>query len=73
MILGRVTAKSQTTIPGAVRLALGLKAGDRLAYEIVEDRAVLRRAPTTADPFVTNLSTFSEWASERDRVGYANL
>jgi antitoxin PrlF len=34
MILSRITAKAQTTIPQAVRRALGVKPGDDIAYEI---------------------------------------
>ncbi len=67
--MGRITAKSQTTIPRAVRLALGLKPGDNIAYDIEGDIARVRRVKATdGDGFVNNFSTFSEWADELDSV-----
>ena len=65
MIIGRITAKAQTTIPRAIRLALGLKPGDEIAYEIEGDRVVIRRA---GDPFDKPFSTFSEWGDELDEA-----
>ena len=66
MILGRITAKAQTTIPRAVRLALGLQPGDDVVWEIDGDRVVLTRARAGSDPFVGNLDSFTEWASDAD-------
>jgi antitoxin PrlF len=70
MIIGRITAKAQTTIPAAVRRALGLGPGDEVAYEIDGDRVIMTKARSTADdPFVT----FSEWSTEADARAYAGL
>jgi len=71
MITSKLTSKAQTTIPQAVRTALGLKEGDEIAYRIEAGRAVLTKAtPQVAeDPFVT----FVEWDSEADRKAYAGL
>jgi antitoxin PrlF len=71
MIRSRLTSKAQTTIPLPVRTALGLGAGDELAYTIDGDRVILTRAekPPADDPF----AMFAEWSSEADRVGYADL
>lgn len=63
MIIGRITAKAQTTIPRAVRLALGVKAGDEIAYEIDGDRVIIRRA---ADPFDKPFAGFTEWNDTLD-------
>lgn len=74
MIISRITSKSQTTIPRAVRTALGIGPGDDLAYEIVDDTVILKRAIAPAkDIFLANMSTFTEWDSEADRIGYADL
>ncbi len=37
-----VTTKGQTTIPGKVREALGIKPGDRLEFSVEGDHAILR-------------------------------
>ena len=72
MIHSRITSKAQTTIPRAVRLALGLNEGDEIAYEIDGDRVILsRRSPP--DAFVGNLATFTEWAGEADTRAYADF
>ena len=66
MILGRITAKAQTTIPRAVRIALGLKPGDDVAWEIEGDHVIVTRAKPAGDPFIGNFDNFDEWASEAD-------
>ncbi len=65
MIVGRITAKAQTTIPRAVRLALGIRPGDEIVYEIDGDRVVMRRV---GDPFDKPFASFTEWADELDAV-----
>lgn len=71
MITSRITSKAQTTVPQAVRNALGLKAGDEIAYEIRDGQVTLSKARGTVqdDPF----ATFEEWNSEADQRAYANL
>ena len=67
MIQGRITAKSQTTIPRAVRAALGVGPGDSVSYEIRGKEVVMKRvAPPPKDMFLANFSTFTEWSSEAD-------
>jgi antitoxin PrlF len=66
MIVGRITAKAQTTIPRAVRLALGLVPGDDVVWEIEGDQVVMSRISKSADPFVNNFDSFTEWASDAD-------
>lgn len=71
MITSRITSKAQTTVPQAVRTALGLREGDELAYEIRDGQVTLTKARGGVhdDPFVT----FEEWDSEADRRAYADL
>ena len=73
MIHSRITAKAQTTVPLPVRRALGLGPGDDLVWDIEGERVVLMRAAESADPFVNNLATFTEWASEADCKAFDNL
>jgi antitoxin PrlF len=72
MITSKMTSKAQTTILLAVRTALGLRAGDELAYVIEDGRAVLTRfdgRQAADDPF----ATFSEWHSAADAKAYEGL
>jgi antitoxin PrlF len=69
--VSRITSKSQTVIPKAVRAKLGLKPGDMLRYRIDGDRVVLERVSTEAeeDPF----AVFTEWSGEADEKAYSSL
>jgi antitoxin PrlF len=72
MITSRLDRKARTTIPQAVRAALGLRVGDELAYVIEDGRAILTRRDggLPADgPF----ATFSEWQSATDAKAYGGL
>jgi len=72
MITSRLTSKAQTTIPQAVRTALGLRPGDEIAYVIEDGRAVLMRFDARGrddDPF----AAFSEWSSAADAEAYGKL
>ena len=69
MIHSRITAKSQTTIPRAVREALGIGPGDELAYEIRNGEVTLKAAAGNArDMCLANFSTFTEWADDLDNA-----
>ncbi|SMF66603.1 type II toxin-antitoxin system PrlF family antitoxin [Allosphingosinicella indica] len=70
MILSRLTAKAQVTVPMAVRKALGLGPGDQIAWRIEGGEVIVGRPD---DPFVNNFSTFDEWASEADCKAFDNL
>ena len=67
----KVSVKSQTVIPRAVREKLGLNAGDTLRYRMTEDGVVIDKAPASDadDPF----AAFGEWSSEADEKAYAKL
>jgi antitoxin PrlF len=70
MIAGRITAKGQTTVPLAVRRALGLDVGDEIGWRIEPDgRVTVARVSPADDPF----ACFEEWAGEADRRAYAGL
>lgn len=72
MITSKLTTKSQTTIPQAVRVALRVREGDELAYQIDGTRVILTKAigaKGADDPF----RTFEEWDSAADRKAYADL
>ena len=66
----RLGAKAQVVLPKEARQALGLKPGDNFAFIIEGAEVRVVRLPAEGDdPF----ACFSEWASEADRKGYADL
>lgn len=65
MIHSRITAKSQTTVPQAVRRALGVGPGDDIGWQIEDGRVLLTRIADD-DGMISNFSTFTEWADEYD-------
>ena len=70
LVKARLGVKAQVLLPKPVRDVLGLKPGDAFAFVIRGDEVKVVRAPAEGeDPFVC----FTEWASEADRKGYADL
>lgn len=72
MITSKLTRKAQTTIPQPVRIALQLKEGDTLRYEIVDGRVILAKGRSLGqadDPF----PAFHEWSSGADERAYGAL
>ena len=45
----KVTRKGQTTIPAEIREQLGIKEGDDLAVEAIDDQIVFKRIPKLED------------------------
>lgn len=69
-VKSRLGVKAQVGMPGATREALGLKPRDELAFVIRGDEVKVARVPATGEaPF----GCFTEWASDSDRKGYAEL
>ena len=68
------TAKGQVTVPKAVRVALGLRQGDQLSWEL-EDGSVRVRAVAPLDvAYLQGLEgTLSEWSSPADDQAFAEL
>ena len=69
-VYSKVSVKSQTVLPRAVRDNLGIKPGDTWRYRETEGGILLdKAAPESDDPF----ATFSEWSSEADEKAYGSL
>ena len=70
-VFSRLSVKSQTVIPRAVRRQLGLAPGDTLRYRLTEGGVLVdkARAGETDDPF----ASFTEWSSDADEKAYGNL
>ncbi len=75
MSSSKLTTKFQTTIPQEVRSLLKLKVGDRIVFEITEDKHVKIRKATPVDlAYLKSLeSTLDEWNSEFDEEDCSDL
>ena len=77
MITSKLTGKAQTTIPQAVRIALGVKPGDEIAYTIEGGHVVLMKAfagmGRQAAPFEDPFAAFREWHSPEDDEAFGDL
>jgi antitoxin PrlF len=68
MITSRLSSEAQTTVPQAVRIALGLKPGDKIAYRIEQGRVVLTKDATAV--MEDQLADCDEWHSAADVQAY---
>jgi len=70
-VYSRVSVKSQTVLPRAVRARLGVKPGDTLRYRLTDAGVLIDKAPPhdADDPF----AAFSEWSGAADEAAYADL
>ena len=72
-LASRVTARAQTTLPSGVRKALGLRAGDQIAYSIEGDQAVIRKVTDEEDPALAGFLDLLEGdiAAHAERIPFA--
>jgi len=70
----RLTSKSQTTIPKAVRTALRLTPGDAIAYNVDGDSVTLVKAERHDIAYLRALrGTLSEWETAEDAAAFDDL
>lgn len=75
MEFSKVTSKFQATVPADVRAALGLKAGDTIAWDVRGGAATMRVLPRDLkgwDP-ATWLCFAEEWLSPEDDEAFRDL
>lgn len=64
--VSKITAKGQTTVPKAVRRALGVDFGGRIAFRVDRDTVTIRRADDDdRDPVVEGFLAFLEKDMDR--------
>ncbi len=68
MITSKITSKSQTTIPPAVRQLLGVGPGDELVYDVEQGRVVLRRKSPEMLELVALEHLLNEWSDPTNDV-----
>ena len=70
IVHSKLTSKSQTVLPRAIRQKLGVGPGDTLAYIETDHGILIEKARIIEDdPF----TTFTEWATEADDKAFADL
>jgi antitoxin PrlF len=74
VFISSVTEKGQTTIPSAIRKEFGIKAGDKVAFEVYQGRITVKKlAPFDAEYHIALSGTLSEWDSEEDEEAFRDL
>jgi antitoxin PrlF len=77
MHMSKLTAKYQTTIPAEVRTALGLRAGDKVAFDITEDGVILRagkdRLSDDQLEAIAQTHLMRDWNTPEDDAAFKNL
>ena len=75
IITGKLTGKSQTTIPRQIREVSGLSPADSVVFEVDENKKVFIRWTAPMDlEFIKGLDkTLSEWSSSHDEEAYGDL
>ena len=71
----RLDSKGRTTLPKAVRVALGLSPGDHLLWAVDPDgTARVRRLDTEDGEYLRAVEgTLSEWGEDADEEAYGDL
>lgn len=74
MLTSTISSKGQVTIPKEIREALGIQAGDVIAYEVKNGAVLLRRVGPFDAEFHAALSrTLDEWSSREDEEAFRDL
>lgn len=71
----RLTSKYQATVPADVRAALGLKAGDTIAWDVVDGMARVRKVTAIDVLFLKGVEAnlAEEWLSAEDMDAFGDL
>jgi antitoxin PrlF len=73
-LTSKVTQKYQATIPQTVREKLAIEKGDRVIFEIEDEKVVLKKLSSLDWEYLESVSaTLSEWSSEADEEAYNDL
>ena len=74
MVIGKISSKSQITLPMEIREATHLSPGDRISYEIKGDAIILRKFEPLDMAFHAALEgSLEEWTSPEDEKAFDDL
>jgi antitoxin PrlF len=73
-LTSKVTQKYQATIPQSVREKLEIAKGDRVIFEIEDEKVVLKKVSSVDWEYLESVSeTLGEWFSSADEETYRDL
>ena len=73
-LTSKVTQKYQATIPQAVRKKLEIEKGDRIIFEIEDEKVILKKVSSPDWEYLESVfATLSEWSSDADEEAYRDL
>lgn len=73
-LTSKVTQKYQATIPQIIREKLEIAKGDRIVFEIEDEKVVLKKVSPIDWEYLESLTeTLGEWASSADEEAYRDL
>ena len=73
-VLRKISSKNQITVPKEVRERLGIRPGDLIAYDIEDERVILRRVEPFDREFHEALAkTLNEWSTSEDADAFRDL
>jgi AbrB family looped-hinge helix DNA binding protein len=74
MKFSTITQKGRVTIPLEIRKKLGLRAGNKIRFEVKGDCVIFRKVCFTQSKYFLALSTaLCEWSSKEDDEAYRDL
>ena len=74
MVTSKLSVTGQSTIPGEVRRALGLKPGDAIGHEITDGKVVMQKVQALDAAFLRlALDTFADWNSPEADEAFVRL
>lgn len=75
MNISRISPTGQTTIPAEIRKFLHVKKGDRLLFEIDNEKVIIKKIEPFDAEFAMSLESTlaSEWNSPEDDEAYNDL
>lgn len=73
-LTSKLTSGNQITIPTKIRKFLGLHPGEFVAFEVKNQKVLIRKATPIDLEFAKSLvGTLSEWLSQNDNEAYCDL
>ena len=72
--IAKITSKAQTTLPKAVRAALGVGPGDSLIYTVTDRGVMVKRAETIDWAYLKSAEAgLGEWHTAEDAAAFDDL